>query len=51
MGCENSRLEFELNDEEKMKQLNYNDLIAPLTLCVQDLYKQIDALKAEKGAK
>ena len=46
MNCEDSKLEFELS-EEKMRQLNYTDIIAPLTMCVQDLYKQIDILKAQ----
>ena len=48
MGCKDSRLEYKSNmTKEKMHQLNYSDIIAPLTMCVQDLYKQIDALKAQ----
>ena len=50
INCKNSRLEFQ-SEETKMHQLNYDDLIAPITLCIQDLYKQIDALKAEIEAK
>ena len=46
IGCKDSRLEYKSNESD-MHQLNYTDLIAPLTLCIQDLYKQIDVLKAD----
>lgn len=32
---------------EEMRNINYNDFIAPLTMCINDLYAQIDDLKRE----
>lgn len=45
MGCKNSKLEYETEMGTKMRQLNYLDLIAPITMCIQDLYNQINELK------
>lgn len=45
---EDSGIEFESND---IRNINYNDFVAPLVMCINDLYAQIDELKRELNYK